>query len=592
MTACYNADVRNGLIVKVAGGPAEYEEKIMTYENVLIFLGALALFLYGMKMMSSGLEAAAGNQLKGTLEKLTTNRFLGIAVGAGITALIQSSTTTTVMVVGFVNSGIMSLTQALWIIMGANIGTNITSQLVALDFAKGAPILIFIGVILVVFVHKKKFYYAGEIIAGLGILLFSMNLMQESLAPLQTNPTFIAMLTKFKIPVIGLLVGLVFTAILHSSAASIGILQALAMSGSLTLQNSVFILYGINIGTCVTSLISALGASRNAKRTAVMHLTFNVIGAVLFSMVTMFTPFVPWLASLWPDNPAVQIANLHLIFNLSTTIVLLPFGKYIVKFSEKILPDRPEDLMMEQHLKYLEPSFLKIEQHKVGMIAIFVTQLQKEIERMLSMAKLNIGRSFEVVSETSEKEQQQIWDTEEYIDYLNKEISYYISHVISIEMVEKDSVTINSFFRITGNIERLGDHATNIAGYANLMEEKGLHFSSEALAEVEKMKEVSLEAMDLVYQYKDVGTTEILLEKMQVCEQKIDDMTREFRNNQMKRLAKGSCSGESCVIYSELLTDFERIGDHLLNIAEAIDAAKITDLKPAEDVMAAVEMKA
>ena len=557
----------------------------MTYENVLLFLGALALFLYGMKMMSSGLEAAAGNQLKGTLEKLTTNRFLGIAVGAGITALIQSSTTTTVMVVGFVNSGIMNLKQALWIIMGANIGTNITSQLVALNFEKVAPVLIFLGVILVVFVHKKKFYYIGEIIAGL-------HLMQDCLAPLQQEPAFIDLLTKFKIPVIGLLVGLVFTAILHSSAASIGILQALAMSGSLTLSNSVFILYGINIGTCVTSLVSSLGSSRNAKRTAVMHLTFNVIGAILFSMVTIFTPFVPWLASQWPDNPAVQIANLHLIFNLSTTIILIPFGKYIVKFSEKILPERPEELMTEQHLRFLEPSILKVEHHKVGAIAIFVTQLQRETERMLSFARTNIERSFNAIRETSEKIQEQVWNTEEYIDYLNKEISYYISHVISLEMVEQDSVTINSFFRITGNIERLGDHATNIAGYANLMDEKGLHFSEEALSEVDRMKEASLQALDLIYEYKEIGTTSILVEKMQTIEQKIDDMTREFRSNQMARLQKGSCSGEACVIYSELLTDFERIGDHLLNIAEAIDSAKIIDFKPADELTPAMEMKA
>lgn len=563
----------------------------MTYEKVLLFFGALALFLYGMKMMSSGLEAAAGNQLKNTLEKLTTNRFLGIAVGAGITALIQSSTTTTVMVVGFVNSGIMSLTQALWIIMGANIGTNITSQLVALDFAQVAPVFIFIGVILVIFVHNKKAYYIGEIIAGLGILLFSMRQMQQSLEPLQTEPAFLDLLTKFKNPILGLLVGIVFTAILHSSAASIGILQALAVAGSLTLENSVFILYGINIGTCVTSVISALGSNRNAKRTALMHLIFNVIGAVLFSFVTIFTPFVPWLASLWPESPAVQIANLHLIFNLSTTIVLIPFGKYIVKLSEKILPDRPEDLMAEQHLRFLEPSFLKTEYHKVGSIAIFITQLQREAERMLSMARANIDRSFSVVRENSEKAQEQINKTEDYIDYLNKEISYYISHVISVEMVEEDSVTINAFFKITGNIERLGDHATNISGYADMMQEKGLQFSEKALAEVDIMKKESLEALDLIYQYKDIGTSEILLEKMRASEQRIDDLTREFRKNQMTRLMSGSCSGESCVIYSELLTDFERIGDHLLNIAEAIEAGKIVNFKEVEEVEVKAEPK-
>lgn len=559
----------------------------MTYENVLLFFGALALFLYGMRMMSSGLEAAAGNQLKGILEKLTTNRFLGIAVGAAITALIQSSTTTTVMVVGFVNSGIMTLTQALWIIMGANIGTNITSQLVALDFAQVAPVFIFIGVILIVFVHNKKAYYIGEIIAGLGILLFSMSQMQQSLQPLQSEPKFLDLLTTFKNPILGLLVGLVFTAILHSSAASIGILQALAVAGSLTLENSVFILYGINIGTCVTSVISSLGSNRNAKRTALMHLLFNIIGAVLFSFVTIFTPFVPWLADLWPNSPAVQIANLHLIFNLSTTIVLIPFGKYIVKLAEKILPDRPEDMLSEQHLRYLEPSFLKTEYHKVGSIAIFVTSLQHESERMLSMARANIDRSFSVVRDNAEKTQEQINQTEDYIDYLNKEISYYISHVLSVEMVEEDSVTINAFFKITGNIERLGDHATNIAGYANMMDEKGLRFSEKALAEVDIMKTASLEALDLIYQYKEEGSSDVLLVKMRDSEQRIDDLTREFRKNQMDRLVSGSCSGESCVIYSELLTDFERIGDHLLNIAEAIDAGNIVNFKESEELVKA-----
>lgn len=556
----------------------------MTYENVLLFFGALALFLYGMKMMSSGLEAAAGNQLKSTLEKLTTNRFLGIAVGAGITALIQSSTTTTVMVVGFVNSGIMTLTQALWIIMGANIGTNITSQLVALDFAQVAPVLIFIGVILVVFVHNKKAYYIGEIVAGLGILLFSMKQMQESMAGLKDVPGFTDLLTKFNNPLLGLVVGLVFTAILHSSAASIGILQALAVSGTLSLGNCVFILYGINIGTCVTSLISSLGSNRNAKRAALMHFSFNVIGAMLFSFVTFFTPFVSWIESMWPNSPAVQIANLHLIFNLSTTIVLIPFGKYIVKLAEKILPERPEEKLAEQHLRFLEPSFLKGETHKVGTIAIFITQLQRETERMLSMARTNIDRSFSAVRENTEKLQEQINQTEDYIDYLNKEISYYISHVLSLEMVEQDSVTINAFFKITGNIERLGDHATNISGYADMMQEKGLQFSEKALAEVDIMKKESVEALDLIYQYQEEGTTKILLEKMRESEQRIDDLTREFRKNQMDRLVSGCCSGESCVIYSELLTDFERIGDHLLNIAEAIEAANIVHFKQVDEL--------
>ncbi|HOO61008.1 MAG TPA: Na/Pi cotransporter family protein [Bacillota bacterium] len=560
----------------------------MSIENILALLGGLALFLYGMKMMSSGLEAAAGNRLKDILEKLTTNRFLGIAVGVGITALIQSSSTTTVMVVGFVNSGIMNLYQALWIIMGANIGTNVTSQLIALDVSEFAPIFALVGVVMVVFLHKKKLHYIGQIAAGLGILFIGMSMMSEAMVPLREEPAFINLMTQFSIPIIGILVGIVFTAIIQSSSASVGILQALAASGLIGLPNAIYVLFGQNIGTCVTALLASAGASRNAKRAAIMHLTFNTIGTTLFVFIAMLTPFTSWMENLTPNNVTAQIANVHLIFNLSTTIILLPFGKWIVKLAEKILPDRASEHEGEQFLKYLDPLLLRNE-HQVGTVAIFVAQLRHEVERMLSMARNNIDRSFTVVLTNSEKLQTQIDNSEEYIDYLNKEISYYISHLISLEMTEADSVTINAFFKITGNIERLGDHATNIAGYANLLEDKKLKLSAKALAEVEIMREVSLQSLDLIYDSILSKSPEELLAKMEEAEQKMDDMTREFRRNQMNRMVSNECSGEACVIYSEMLTDFERVGDHLLNIAEAITDGKLKSLHIDDDTRA--EMK-
>lgn len=560
----------------------------MSIENILALLGGLALFLYGMKMMSSGLEAAAGNRLKDILEKLTTNRFLGIAVGVGITALIQSSSTTTVMVVGFVNSGIMNLYQALWIIMGANIGTNVTSQLIALDVSEFAPIFALVGVVMVVFLHKKKLHYIGQIAAGLGILFIGMSMMSEAMVPLREEPAFINLMTQFSIPIIGILVGIVFTAIIQSSSASVGILQALAASGLIGLPNAIYVLFGQNIGTCVTALLASAGASRNAKRAAIMHLTFNTIGTTLFVFIAMLTPFTSWMENLTPNNVTAQIANVHLIFNLSTTIILLPFGKWIVKLAEKILPDRASEHEGEQFLKYLDPLLLRNE-HQVGTVAIFVAQLRHEVERMLSMARNNIDRSFTAVLTNSEKLQTQIDNSEEYIDYLNKEISYYISHLISLEMTEADSVTINAFFKITGNIERLGDHATNIAGYANLLEDKKLKLSAKALAEVEIMREVSLQSLDLIYDSILSKSPEELLAKMEEAEQKMDDMTREFRRNQMNRMVSNECSGEACVIYSEMLTDFERVGDHLLNIAEAITDGKLKSLHIDDDTRA--EMK-
>jgi len=441
---------------------------------------------------------------------------------------------------------------------------------------------------MVVFLHKKKLHYIGQIAAGLGILFIGMSMMSEAMVPLREEPAFINLMTQFSIPIIGILVGIVFTAIIQSSSASVGILQALAASGLIGLPNAIYVLFGQNIGTCVTALLASAGASRNAKRAAIMHLTFNTIGTTLFVFIAMLTPFTSWMENLTPNNVTAQIANVHLIFNLSTTIILLPFGKWIVKLAEKILPDRASEHEGEQFLKYLDPLLLRNE-HQVGTVAIFVAQLRHEVERMLSMARNNIDRSFTVVLTNSEKLQTQIDNSEEYIDYLNKEISYYISHLISLEMTEADSVTINAFFKITGNIERLGDHATNIAGYANLLEDKKLKLSAKALAEVEIMREVSLQSLDLIYDSILSKSPEELLAKMEEAEQKMDDMTREFRRNQMNRMVSNECSGEACVIYSEMLTDFERVGDHLLNIAEAITDGKLKSLHIDDDTRA--EMK-
>ena len=538
----------------------------MNASIVLGLLGGLALFLYGMQMMSSGLEAAAGNRMKGILERLTSNRILGVAVGAVITAVIQSSSATTVMVVGFVNSGMMSLKQAVWVIMGANIGTTITGQLIALDVGAIAPLFAFVGVAMIVFLKKPQLHHYGSILAGLGVLFIGMEMMGTSMEPLREMPAFVNMVSTFSNPLVGIAVGAIFTAIIQSSSASVGILQALAVSGVVGLDTSVYVLFGQNIGTCITAVLAAIGTSRNAKRTTVVHLSFNIIGTILFTILCQVTPLVPFMQSL-TDNPAAQIANMHTLFNVVTTLLLLPCGGLLVKLAMRILPDREEDKKEGMHLAFLVPEPARTKQeHPIGLSAMYLTQLRQELNRMLGMAKDNIATALQAVLERDPKEMEKAQATEEYIDFLNKEISQYISKGMVRETNAKDSSAMSSYFKITGNIERIGDHAMNICEYTQKLADKHIRFSEEAQDEIRAMEQVCLDTLELLEQ-EGIQPTEWLT-KVSAMEQRIDDMTDEFRRKQLERMRQGSCSDEACIIFSELLTDFERIGDHALNIAQ------------------------
>ena len=545
----------------------------MDVSIVLGLLGGLALFLYGMQMMSSGLEAAAGNRMKRILEKLTANRFLGVLVGAGITAVIQSSSAMTVMVVGFVNSGMMTLRQAVWIIMGANIGTTITGQLIALDIGQLAPLFAFVGVAMVVFFKKPQIHHYGNILAGLGVLFIGMEMMSSSMEPLREWPAFVEMVSTFSNPLVGIVAGTLFTAIIQSSSASVGILQAMAAGGIVGLDSAVYVLFGQNIGTCITAVLASFGTSRNAKRTTIIHLMFNLFGTVLFTIVCMTTPLTDLVASFTPGSPDSQIANMHTLFNIVTTLILLPFGTLLVKVAMRILPDRNEGEKEGMHLAYLVPGpALTRQEHPIGFSAMYVNQLRQEISRMLGMARQNVDLAFEAVLATDPRRLEQAEETEEYIDFLNKEICRYISDVIVNETNEKDSAAVSAYYLISGNIERIGDHAMNICEYTQLLKRKNIHFSEDARAELRKMQNVCLEAIDILETEPGVDVDR-WLERVASFEQKIDDMTGEFRDSQLDRMRRGACSDEGGIIFSELLTDFERIGDHVLNIAEQRAAA-------------------
>ena len=526
----------------------------------------MAMFLYSIKMTSGSLEVIAGNKMKTILAKLTGNRILGVTVGAGVTALIQSSTATTVMVIGFVNAGLMNLYSALWIIMGANIGTNITSQLIAFDIGMFAPIVALVGTFVCIFVKDKKLKSVGEAVAGLGFIFVSMNLMTDSMAPISKLDIVKDIFAGINNPFVGIVVGIIFVIIIQSSAAGVGILQAMAVASAgklITLEQAMFIIFGLNVGTCLTALLASMSGSRNARRAGLMHLLFNVFGTSIFTAISFVLPVADWIRALSPNDVARQFANMHLAFNLITTLIMLPIGGLFVKLVQKLVPDKGGDEEGIMYLKYLNPRMIASDL-QLGM-EVLTTAIANEIGRMFMFAGENCQKSFRAVLEKDDKLLEEINNREEYIDYLNKEISFYISHLMLMSMSEKDAVTLSALFKITGNIERMGDHAVNIAGYAGMLEDKKLSLSASAREEVAQMEKMITEACNSMVKAK---TSSVHIKMAQV-EQKIDDLTDIYREHQLERLKSGVCSGDACVIYSEMLTDFERLGDHMLNIAEA-----------------------
>lgn len=537
---------------------------------VISLIGGLALFLYGMQMTSGGLEAVAGNRMKSLLERLTSNRFLGIGVGAGITAAIQSSSATTVMAVGFVNSKMMTLQQAVWIIMGANIGTTITGLLIALDVSLIAPIIAFFGVALVVFTKKPTLHHVGQILAGLGILFIGMDMMSSAMSPLREVEEFKNLMASFSNPVLGILVGALFTAVIQSSAASIGILQGLAKAGTITLGNAVFVLFGQNIGTCITAALASIGASRNAKRTTIVHLLFNLIGTLIFTLAfVIFPQLIGLIESISPENVEGQIAATHIIFNIATTVMLIPFGKQLAKLATLILPEHESEQASDMQLMYIKTKDI-VRRDAVGNIAIIHNDIKRELERMLAIVKKNVEVSFDAVLNKNDELLVEVEEREDAIDFLNKEISKYITTCINNNEAGDNLGQITSYFKIVGNLERIGDHAINVCGYTKLLKEKNISFSESAQSEIVKMKETCVVALSTLENFDSVSKAE--LKNSIFWEQQSDDMTKEYRQNQIARMQEGVCSGEGCIIYSEMLTDFERIGDHILNIAQELVA--------------------
>lgn len=529
----------------------------MNLSLILGLLGGLALFLYGMQMMSDGLEKAAGDRLKSILEKLTSNRFLGVLVGAVITAIIQSSSATTVMVIGFVNARLMNLRQAVWIIMGANIGTTITGQLVALNMSEIAPLFAFAGVVMIVFLKNPRLHSLGSIVSGLGILFIGMDMMSTSMEPLRESALFISMITQFANPVIGILVGALFTALIQSSSASLGILQALARSGVIGLGGSVFVLFGQNIGTCITAVLASIGTSREAKQTTIIHLSFNIIGTILFTTICILTPLTSLVESWTPGNAPQQIANMHTLFNVVTTIVLLPFGTYLADFAQRILPS--EKMSMDSEgLMYLQP--LPNSNKIVGLSAINVQQIHDEVMRMMELAYANVNDAFDQLIQYREERSKAISKRESTVNFLNNAISNYISDVFGNgNLSPETSQNLTAYYMMLVDIERISDYSIHIDRQAVVIsKEKN---TDEEIKILKKMKSRTFKMHDLIFDLKRAGE----------YNDHIDENTQEWRNMQIQGLKDKTISSELGISFSRILTDYDRINDHALNLAEEID---------------------
>ena len=536
----------------------------MGFGNIATLLSGLGLLLYGIKILGEGLELAAGAKLKVLLEKMTSNRFAAVLVGFVITTLIQSSSTTTVMVVGFVNTGIMNLTQAIGVIMGANIGTTTTSILVSLDIGKYAPIAIGIGVFLSMLTKKTTKKHIGLAITGFGMLFLGMTLMKDAMEPLANSPVFSEWLMNANNPFVAILIGTVITAVIQSSAASIGILQALASQGLIPLHFAAYVIYGQNIGTCITALISSIGTTKNSKRTAVMHVLFNVFGTVIFIILTKLLPFTDWIESL-TDNTMMQLSLVHIIFNVVSTLIMFPFAdKVLVKLACLIVPDKKDSSEDDFKLQFVDNLM-------INTPPFAVAQVSKEVHRMAGLARQNFSIAAEDLLNKSCDHFDEVQHTEEVINFLNHNITPILVKINSLDLSYSDAKYIGRVFHVINDIERIGDHAQNLEEAAKSRVDEGIEISAEGERELREMYETTLKLIDGSI---EAFTSQILdnekAEQLGEYEASVDDMQTEFEQSHIERLNAHKCNTRAGMLFINTITDFERVADHATNIAWSV----------------------
>lgn len=554
---------------------AKEMEIAMDFFDVLNMIGGLALFLYGMHIMGEGLSKASGGRMEKILEKLTGNRIKGVLLGLAVTAVIQSSSATTVMVVGFVNSGIMKLSQAIGVIMGANIGTTVTAWILSLSGLESdsffmqllkptsfAPVLAMIGAALLMFSKRDKKKDIGMILVGFAVLMMGMDNMSAAVKPLSDVPEFTSILTMFSNPFFGILAGAILTAIIQSSSASVGILQALCLTGSVSYATAVPIILGQNIGTTVTAMISSIGANKNARRTALVHLYFNIIGSIVF-MIVFYTAnaFIHFDFMTQAAGPA-GIALVHTAFNVTATLVLLPFGKVLEKLAYMTVKETPDEKEASTHIQILDVRFLDTP-------SLAVEQSKNAANQMAELTKEALFKAMSLVENYSKETADEVIALEDQIDRYEDELGTYLLKLSSRDLSEKDSHTLSQILHCIGDFERISDHAVNIVHATIEMNEKELDFSNKAH---EELRVFSKALQDIVNTSFRVFTDEDrdIARDVEPLEEVIDFLNEEIKKRHIKRLRKGKCTIEMGFILSDITTSFERISDHCSNVALAM----------------------
>ncbi len=521
-------------------------------------IGGLGLFLYGMNLMGSALQRSAGSKLKRLVEILTRNRFIGVLVGIVVTMVIQSSSATTVMVVGFVNAGIMTLKQAIGVIMGANLGTTVTAQLIAFNLAGIAPLAVGIGVVLSLVSKKSKMKDLSEIILGFGILFIGMSMMSNSLSPLSESETFIEMMKGLKNPYVGMLVGFLLTTILQSSSASIGLLLALASQGFLDIDMALPVLFGDNIGTTTTAMLSSIGASRVAKQAALMHFLFNFIGTIIF-MVVLRKPVEMLVLKLSPGDVGRQIANAHTFFNLTNIVIQFPFANLIVRAAEKIIKSGSED---EKTIKYIDYRFMETP-------SLAVPQGSKEVLRMGKKALENLEIAKRALLERDYDLADTIKVREEQINEIQTETTKYLAEVSNLSLTNEQHRIVNTLFHTMTDIERIGDHAENIAEQAQYAIQNNLEFSEGAVEELRILFDKSMAIFEkslLAFKKAD----EEIAREVVAAEADVDMLEKQYRASHIDRINKYQCIPGSGIVFLDIISNLERVSDHSVNISQYI----------------------
>ena len=547
----------------------------MDFFAFLTMIGGLALFLYGMNLLGEGLAKASGGRMESILEKLTGNPVMAVLLGAGVTAVIQSSSATTVMVVGFVNSGIMKLEQAVGVIMGANVGTTITSWILSLTVIDSSsflvrmlkptsfsPILAIVGVAMLLFSKKEKNHYVASILVGFAVLMFGMDTMSGAVKPLAQVPAFTGILTAFSNPLLGMLAGVVLTAVIQSSSASVGILQALCLSGAVSYSTAIPIILGQNIGTCVTAMLSGVGASRNARRAALVHLYFNIIGTAVFMAVFYLLEAIFRFPFMESPADALGIAVVHSCFNVSATLLLLPFSKGLVRLASLTIggesgPSR--DTERDGVLQLLDPRFLNTPSYAIE-------QSRNVAVSMAGLAEEAINLAMSLIAEYDEDKARRVMELEDRVDQFEDQLGSYLVKISSRDLSGEDSHNLSVMLHCIGDFERISDHARNIQEAAEEMREKKVSFSSKALQELEVLRRAVKDILRMTMGSFQEGNLE-LARQVEPLEEVIDALNLEIRQRHFKRLRKGKCTIELGFILSDIITDLERVSDHCSNIA-------------------------